>query len=174
MLGIQVCATDQDRFFTFKNLEQALIFEVLLQNRSLCLSQSLSANCIATNLCCVELLAFCSLMLIYSGKKNSIDKRIESFHYRSIILEQSFLIIKIERESLKFTNEIRSTKPLSDYFRLLLNLGQSRVSQNIDNVMVTDPTRNNSTIQNLRWSVPNSMINKCFSVVCCPCRHSCS
>ena len=33
MLGIRVCATDQGRFFTSKNPEQAPNFEVLLQNR---------------------------------------------------------------------------------------------------------------------------------------------
>ena len=35
MLGIRVCATDQGRFFTSKNPEQAPNFEVLLQNRIL-------------------------------------------------------------------------------------------------------------------------------------------
>ena len=34
MSGIGVCATDQGRFFTSKNPEQAPIFEVLLQNNS--------------------------------------------------------------------------------------------------------------------------------------------
>ena len=33
MSGIRVCATDQGRFFTSKNPEQAPNFEVLLQNR---------------------------------------------------------------------------------------------------------------------------------------------
>ena len=33
MSDIRVCATDQGRFFTFKNPEQAPNFEVLLQNR---------------------------------------------------------------------------------------------------------------------------------------------
>ena len=33
MSGIQVCTTDQGRFFTSKNLEQALTFEVFLQNK---------------------------------------------------------------------------------------------------------------------------------------------
>ena len=33
MSGVRVCATDQGRFFTSKNPEQALLFEVLLQNR---------------------------------------------------------------------------------------------------------------------------------------------
>ena len=33
MSGIQVCAIDQGRFFTFKNPEQAPNFEVLLLNR---------------------------------------------------------------------------------------------------------------------------------------------
>ena len=33
MSGIRVCATDQGRFFTAKNPEQAPNFEVLLQNR---------------------------------------------------------------------------------------------------------------------------------------------
>ena len=33
MSGIRVCATDQGRFFTSKNPEQAPKFEVLLQNR---------------------------------------------------------------------------------------------------------------------------------------------
>ena len=33
MSGIRVCVTDQDRFFTSKNPEQAPNFEILLQNR---------------------------------------------------------------------------------------------------------------------------------------------
>ena len=33
MSGIRVCATDQGQFFTYKIPEQALLFEVLLQNR---------------------------------------------------------------------------------------------------------------------------------------------
>ena len=40
-----------------------------LKTLSLCLSQSLSENCIATNLCCLEVLAFCSLMLTCPCKK---------------------------------------------------------------------------------------------------------
>ena len=38
MSGIRVCATDQGRFFTSKNPEQAPNFEVLLQNRPYLLS----------------------------------------------------------------------------------------------------------------------------------------
>ena len=146
MLGIQVCATDQGRFFTSKNPEQAPIFEVLLQNTSWFLTfysrtgsfltiwvsnvknDRSNPNFLSKNMpdaesvpitiiskfysCCLQ----SDVNLSYSRKKNSIDKRIESFHYCSIIFEQrvpSFpLLGSVWVRTYVFLSEFNMTLPL--------------------------------------------------------------